>query len=251
MELGGKSPSIVLYDADVDRAARGVLFGIFLQSGQLCESGSRLLVQSSIRARLLERIKHYLDRMRAGNPLDMETDIGAITNSEQLRRIEEMHAEAVRGGAVEFCRKELRGAVPSGGLYFPPTVLAGVYPDMHIAREEVFGPVLAVMEFDSDRDAAEIANNTRYGLAAAVWSSNASRARRLAGKIDAGTVWINDYHLPSAAAPRGGFKESGIGRELGLEGMLEYTQTRHIFTSSSDNAASDIAYGLVVPPDGE
>jgi acyl-CoA reductase-like NAD-dependent aldehyde dehydrogenase len=248
MELGGKSPNIVLDDADIDRAARGSIFGIFLNSGQLCESGSRLLVQSSVRQRLLDRIVYYMERMKAGNPLDMETDIGAITNSEQLSRIREMYGNALSGGASEYYRRNIDDFVPAGGLYASPAILTGVEPDMAVANEEIFGPVLAVMKFESDHEAIEIANSTRYGLAAAVWSKDVSRARRLAEEIDSGTVWINDYHLPSAAAPRGGFKDSGIGRELGLDGILEYTQTRHIFVGSDENPMSDIAYSLVVPP---
>ena len=246
MELGGKSPNIILDDADVEKAARGVLFSIFLHSGQLCESGSRLLVQSSIRDKLLDRVKYYMERMKAGNPSDMDTDIGAITTLEQKNKIGEMFERGVSSGAKVFYSRDISHEVPERGLYFSPSILTNVALDMEVAREEIFGPVLAVMEFDRDSQAAEIANDSRYGLAAGVWSSNLSRAQKLADKIDSGTVWINDYHLPSAAAPRGGFKDSGIGRELGIEGIMEYTQTRLLFFGSEENTLGEIAYGLVV-----
>ena len=246
MELGGKSPNIVLNDADLDKAARGVLFGIFLNSGQLCESGSRLLVQSGIKDRLLERIRHYMVRMRAGNPIEMETDIGAITTAEQWKKISTLTQKGIESGAELFFSRDISGLVPENGYYFSPSILTNVANDMEVAREEIFGPVLTVTEFDKDQEAADIANNSRYGLAAGVWSTDTLRARTLADSIDSGTVWINDYHMISAAAPRGGFKDSGIGRELGLEGILEYTQTRHLFFGSDENTLGEIAYGLVV-----
>lgn len=246
MELGGKSPNIVTSDADLDKAARGVLFGIFLHSGQLCESGSRLLVQSDVKDRLLERIKNYMERMKAGNPLDMETDIGAITTSEQKQKIESMLQNGLDDGARLFFSRDISRDVPERGFYISPSILTGVQSDMKVAMEEIFGPVLTVTEFENDAEAAEIANSTKYGLAAGIWSENLGRAHSLADRVDAGTVWINDYHMISAAAPRGGYKDSGIGRELGLEGILEYTQTRHLFFGSEENTLGEIAYGLVV-----
>ena len=246
MELGGKSPNIVLSDADLDKAAEGVLFGIFLHSGQLCESGSRLLVHDDIKERLLSRIKFYMERMKPGNPLDMETDIGAITTREQRRKIEELYNRGLEEGAKLFFSHNLGTGVPEGGFYFPPTVFSDVSSTMDIAQEEIFGPVLTVTNFHSDGEAADIANGSKYGLAAGIWSNSTSRATGLANRIDSGTVWINDYHMISAAAPRGGYKESGIGRELGLDGIMEYTQTRHLFYGSDENALGEIARGLVV-----
>ncbi|EQD27444.1 betaine-aldehyde dehydrogenase, partial [mine drainage metagenome] len=144
MELGGKSPNIVLEDADIDRAAKGVLFGIFLHSGQLCESGSRLLIQSSIKEKFLKRLASYVERMKGGNPMDMETDIGAITTFEQYGKIRKMVSKAVDDGANLYYRKNLEGAVPEGGFYIGPTILDRLSPDMEISREEVFGPILSV-----------------------------------------------------------------------------------------------------------
>ena len=246
LELGGKSPNIVFEDADLEKAVKGVLFGIYLNSGQLCESGSRLIVQSSIRDKFLSKARDLMEKMRAGNPLEMETDISAITTSDQKKKIETMVEDGINQGAQVYFEKKIAGAVPRGGLYFAPTLLTGASDEMEIAREEIFGPVLVTLEFETEDQAIQIANNSEYGLAAGVWSGDLERAKKVAGSIDAGTVWVNDYHLLSAAAPRGGFKKSGIGRELGLEGMMEFVQTRHIFVSESSDI-DDVAYGLVFP----
>jgi acyl-CoA reductase-like NAD-dependent aldehyde dehydrogenase len=246
LELGGKSPNIVFEDADLEKAVKGVLFGIYLNAGQLCESGSRLLVQSSIRDRFLARLRESMEKMRAGNPLDMETDVSGITTAEQKAKIEKLVDEGVSGGARLFYQKQLSSLVPPGGIFYPPTLLTDVSVEMRLAREEVFGPVLVTEEFGDEAEAIQIANDTEYGLAAGVWSEDLERAKRVAGRIDAGTIWVNDYHLLSAAAPRGGFKKSGIGRELGLEGMLEFTQTRHIFINEGGDI-DEVAFGLVLP----
>ncbi len=246
LELGGKSPNIVFEDADLEKAVKGVLFGIYLNSGQLCESGSRLIVQSSIRDSFLAKLKASLEKMRAGNPLDMQTDISAITTAEQRTKIETMVEGGIEQGANVYYQKQISDAVPPGGIYFAPTLLTGVSNDMPVGREEIFGPVLVALDFDTEDEAVGLANDSEYGLAAGVWSKDAEKAKKVAGRIEAGTVWVNEYHLLSAAAPRGGFKRSGIGRELGLEGMLEFTQTRHIFVA--ENADIDeVAYGLVLP----
>lgn len=251
LELGGKSPNIVFEDADLDQAAKGVMFGIFLNSGQLCESGSRLILQSSIRDRFLSRLKRYMEIMRSGSPLDMETDVSAITTPEQRRKIEQMVEQGLGEGARMYFQKNLGETVPSGGMYYPPTLLTDVSNDMEVGREEIFGPVLSVIEFDREPDAVEISNSSNYGLAAGVWSKDLNKAKRVAQSLETGTVWLNEYHLLSAAAPRGGFKNSGIGRELGLEGIVEYTQTRHIFVNDGKNDMDDVVYGLVVPEDNE
>jgi len=246
LELGGKSPNIVFGDADLEKAVKGVMFGIYLNSGQLCESGSRLIVQSSIRDKFLSKLKGAMERMRAGNPLDMETDISAITTEEQKRKIETMVEGGLNGGARMYYQKPIARAVPRDGLYYSPSLLTDVPPSSELAREEVFGPVLVAVEFDSEDDAVAIANDTEYGLAAGVWSKDIEKAKRVASDIEAGTVWINEYHLLSAAAPRGGFKKSGIGRELGLEGILDLTQTRHILVNEGTDI-DEVAYGLILP----
>jgi acyl-CoA reductase-like NAD-dependent aldehyde dehydrogenase len=246
LELGGKSPNIVFEDADLEEAAKGVLFGIYLHSGQICESGSRLIVQSSIKEQFLARLKALMQKMRAGSPLDMETDVSAITTEEQKKKIETMVESGIEQGARMYYRKQISQLVPEGGLYVAPSLLTDVPETAQLVKEEVFGPVLVALDFEKEDQAIEIANDTEYGLAAGVWSKDREKAMRVASTIEAGTVWVNVYHLPSAAAPRGGFKKSGIGRELGLEGLTEFTQTRHIFLNEGADIA-DVAYGLILP----
>ncbi len=246
LELGGKSPNIVFSDADMEHAAKGVIFGIFLNAGQLCESASRLIIEESALDSFMEKMKKYLQNMKAGNPMDYETDISAITTMEQKEKIEKLVSETINAGGNVLYSRDLAGSVPESGTYFPPTMLSGLKAGSGISDEEIFGPVLTVYTFKTEKEAIEIANSTKYGLAAGVWTSDMAKATRVAGNIEAGTVWINEYHLLSAAAPRGGFKMSGIGRELGLEGILEYTQTRHIFMGNNESGMSDVAYGILL-----
>ncbi len=247
LELGGKSPNIVFDDANLETAVKGALFGIFLNSGQLCESGSRLIIHRSIRKKFVDLMQEKISRLNPGNPMQFETDISAITTSDQLSKIREMVTQGRSDGVGIIQPLDIENRVPQGGFYYPPTILSNIEKSQIVSREEIFGPVVTVREFESEEEAIEIANDTRYGLASAVWTNDNERAIRVASRIEAGTVWINDYHLLSAAAPRGGFKDSGIGRELGLEGILEYTQSRHIFVSGKDNDLKEIAYGLLLP----
>jgi acyl-CoA reductase-like NAD-dependent aldehyde dehydrogenase len=176
----------------------------------------------------------------------METDVSAITTEEQRKKIETMVEGGIEQGARLYYQKQISQLVPKGGFYYAPSLLTEVPRDAQLAREEVFGPVLVALEFESEDEAVEIANDTEYGLAAGVWSKSLEKAKRVASKIDAGTVWVNTYRLASAAAPRGGFKKSGIGRELGLEGIMEFTQTRHIFVNEGGDI-DEVAYGLILP----
>jgi acyl-CoA reductase-like NAD-dependent aldehyde dehydrogenase len=246
LELGGKSPNIVFEDADLEKAVKGVMFGIYLNSGQLCESGSRLIVQTSIRDRFLSKLKGTMEKMRAGNPLDMETDVSAITTEEQKKKIETMVQGGLEDGAHMYYQKPIAQAVPKGGMYYAPSLLTEVPKSSELAREEVFGPVLVALDFEKEDDAVALANDTEYGLAAGMWSRDIQKAKRIASQIEAGTVWINEYHFLSAAAPRGGFKKSGIGRELGLEGLMELTQTRHVFVNEGTDM-DEVAFGLIIP----
>lgn len=245
LELGGKSPTIVFDDCDFTKAVNGVLFSIYLHMGQLCESGSRLIVQDTIKEKFMSTLARGIRAMRTGNPMDMETDIGSITTRDQLNKITDLVSDGLSEGAKEYYVKDMKN-VPEKGLFYPPTLLDSVTPEMSVYREEIFGPVLTITGFSSEDEAIRIANDTRYGLAAAIWTTDMDKARRVGSRIEAGTIWINQHHLPSAAAPRGGFKDSGFGRELGLEGIMEYTQTRHLFVNSKGIDFDDIAPGLVV-----
>lgn len=247
LELGGKSPNIIFDDAEIETAIKGSLFAIYLNSGQLCESGSRLILHKSIKEKFLRLLQEKMSKLTPGNPLQFETDLSAITTADQLDKIKEMVSEGISQGVSVIQPLSIEGRVPAQGFYYPPTILAGAEHKQTVAMEEIFGPVVTIQEFETEDEAVTIANDTRYGLASAVWTRNNEKAMRVASRIEAGTVWINDYHLLSAAAPRGGFKDSGIGRELGLEGILEYTQTRHIFQSNTEKELKEIAYGLLLP----
>lgn len=245
LELGGKSPTIVFDDADFRKTVNGVLFSIYLHMGQLCESGSRLIVQNSVKDKLLNAVSRGINAMKTGDPMDMETDIGSITTSTQLNKITDMVDTGISEGANPYYVKQMQN-VPEKGFFYPPTILKDVTPDMKVFRDEIFGPVLTVTGFDTEEEAVRAANDSRYGLAAAVWTEDMQKAKRVGSRIEAGTVWINQHHLPSAAAPRGGFKDSGIGRELGIEGVMEFTQTRHLFINSRGIDFDEVAPGLVV-----
>jgi acyl-CoA reductase-like NAD-dependent aldehyde dehydrogenase len=244
LELGGKSPNIVFEDADLDRAVKGTMFGVFLHSGQLCESGTRLLLSEKIYDTFMERMKARVDSMRIGPTDSMETDIGPLISKEQLGRVESY----ITGGQSEGAKMLLGGPVTDqtlkAGYYVRPTIFIDVRPGMKIWKEEIFGPVLSVMKFKDEDEAIRIANDTMYGLAAGVWSSNVERALRVGSRVRAGTVWINDYHLLTTYAPRGGYKQSGFGRELGEDGLYEYMQTKHYFVNESGEL-EETAYSLI------
>ena len=250
LELGGKSPNIVFADADLESAAKGVIFSIFLNSGQLCESGSRLIVDSSISESFTRNLKEKILTLRDGDPMDFTTDISAITTLEQKDKIAHMVRKATDSGNRVLAVKDLVNS-PTGGIYYPPTMLQIAGDNTSVIDEEIFGPVLSVDTFSNEEEAIFKANNTRYGLAASVWSRDIRKAKRVASSIKAGTVWINQYHLLSAAAPRGGFKQSGVGRELGLEGILDTTQTRHVSINGSNSDLDNVAYGLLLPEDND
>ena len=244
MELGGKSPNIVLGDAEIDRAVKGAMFGVFLHSGQLCESGTRLLISEQIYDAFMRKMKARAESMRLGPTDSMETDIGPVVSKEQLTRVESYIASGKSEGATMFSGGALNDQRLKAGNYVKPTIFVDVSPEMKIWREEIFGPVLSVMKFKDEDEAIRIANDTIYGLAAGVWSSNVERAMRVGGRIRAGTVWINDYHLLTTYAPRGGYKQSGFGRELGEDGLYEYMQTKHYFVNDGGEL-EETAYSLV------
>lgn len=239
LELGGKSPNIIFEDADLASAAVGALAGIFGATGQTCVAGSRLLVQRSVHDRIVAALAERVRGVRLGDPLDPATDMGTAANEPQFRRIlafiDRARAEGARllagGGAA-------RGPGLEQGFFIEPTVFTDVRNDMEIAQEEIFGPVLAVIPFEDEQDAIRIANDTRYGLAAGVWTENLSRALRVTRALRAGQVWVNTYRSLAVQTPFGGFKESGFGREKGQQALDEYLASKNVMIDFS-NAPRD------------
>lgn len=219
LELGGKSAFIVFEDADLDSAVEGLVDGIWFNQGQVCCAGSRLLVQEGIADAFIAKVKTRMSRLRVGSPLDKNTDIGPLVDRTQLDRVRGLVAEGAKQGA-ECWQPDY--ALPSSGYYYLPTLATGVSPANILAQEEVFGPVLATMTFRTNEEAVELANNTRYGLAASAWSENLNIAVHIAPQLKAGVVWINGTNMFDAACGFGGYRESGFGREGGREGMYEY-----------------------------
>ena len=244
LELGGKSPNIVLKDADMGSAIQGTMFAVFLHSGQLCESGTRLLLADQLYDAFLKGMKTRAESMRVGLTDSMETDIGPLISKEQLSKVESYIASGESEGAKILSGGPVIDQTLKDGFYVKPTIFTDVRPEMKIWREEIFGPVLSVVKFKDEDEAVKIANDTIYGLAAGVWSSNLENALKVGGRIRAGTIWINDYHLLTTYAPRGGYKQSGFGRELGEDGLYEYMQTKHYFVNESGEL-EETAYALV------
>jgi acyl-CoA reductase-like NAD-dependent aldehyde dehydrogenase len=231
LELGGKSPNIVFDDADLDQAVKGVVSGIFAASGQSCQAGSRLLVQRSIHDEFVAKLVDFMRDVRLGDPTAPETQIGPIATRPQFNKVLEY---------IQIARDEGANCVLGGksrpdlgaGLFVEPTIFTGVRNSMRIAQEEVFGPVLAVIPFADEAEAVAIGNDIAYGLAAAVWTQNLRRAMSMVEKLQAGTVWVNNYRATSFTSPFGGYKESGIGRESGTETIKEYLHTKCVWIST-------------------
>ncbi len=221
LELGGKSPFIVFDDADLDSVVEGVVDAIWFNQGQVCCAGSRLLVQENIADTLIMRLRARMERLRMGNPLDKAVDIGAIVSSTQLKDIQRLVAQGIEEGAQMW---QPSWACPGDGYFFPPTLFTNVTPAATLAQVEIFGPVLVTMTFRTPAEAVELANNTRYGLAASVWSENINLALDIAPKLKAGSIWINCTNLFDASSGFGGYRESGFGREGGKEGLYEYVR---------------------------
>ena len=219
LELGGKSPFVVFEDADLDSAVEGVVDAIWFNQGQVCCAGSRLLVAESVAEALYAKLRARMANLRVGDPLDKSTDVGAIVAPVQLERIKRLIREGEKEG-LEFFRAD--NSLPARGCFYPPTLVTGVEPASILAREEIFGPVLVASTFRTPDEAVALANNTRYGLAASVWTENVNRALEVAAHIKAGVVWINSTNMFDAAAGFGGYRESGFGREGGREGLAEY-----------------------------
>ncbi len=240
LELGGKSPNIVFEDCDLDKAAAGVVSGIFAATGQTCIAGSRLLVQNAIKETFTKKVAELGATAKKGNPMSLDTNIGPVTTPIQYKKILD-YIEIAKG---EGARCILGGGPATspdlpGGQFVEPTIFTDVKPEMRIAKEEVFGPVLSIIGFDDEKQAIEMANNTIYGLAAGVWTEDIGRAMRVSKAIKAGTVWVNTYRAVSYMMPFGGMKHSGLGRESGIESIRGYLETKSTWISYAQGAPAN------------
>jgi (Z)-2-((N-methylformamido)methylene)-5-hydroxybutyrolactone dehydrogenase len=237
LELGGKSANIVFDDANLDEALKGIVSGIFAATGQTCIAGSRALIHRPIHDAFVERLLALAKTARMGNPLDSATQVGPVTTEPQYQKVLDYIRIAKQEGAV--CRL---GGVPAdrpecgSGWFVEPTIFTGVEPSMRIAQEEVFGPILSIIPFDTEEEAIRIANGTVYGLAAGVWTQSIRRALEMSEQLEAGTVWVNTYRAVSYMSPFGGYKRSGFGRESGIEAIREYLQTKSVWIDTVGNA---------------
>ena len=229
LELGGKSPNIVLPDADLDAAVRGATTGIFYGKGEVCAAGSRLLVDKSIKSEFVDKVAARAKKMSPGDPMDPKTRLGAISSKKQLETDLRYIETAKKEGATLVAGGGRADIGTGKGYFLQPTIFDGVTPEMTIAREEIFGPVLAAIEFADLDEAIARANESSYGLAAAVWTRDIKKAHHVARKLQAGTVWINTYNVYDTAAPFGGYKQSGFGREMSVHALEHYTQVKSVW----------------------
>lgn len=238
LELGGKGANIVLEDADIDLAVDGSLWAFLVNAGQACESGTRLLLPESIHDQFVDRMIERMKTLRVGDPSDPATDIGPVVNARQRDRILHYLGLAQKEGAKVAFSIDISGEQYEKGYWAPPTILTDVTQDMKVSTDEIFGPVISVLKYSTVDEAIAIANSSEYGLSAGVWSSDAERALNVARRLDAGTVWINDWHVMPGPMPFGGFKQSGIGREMGPDALDAYTNTKSILLDNEGSLTS-------------
>ena len=236
LELGGKSPSVVFEDANLDQAVAGVLFSSFFNAGQICTTGSRLIVQESIADHFVEQLATRAKGLRVGDPTSEETDLGPLVSREQYERV----SRYLEIGKAEGARLYLDGTASRDqnvkkGYFVWPTIYTGVKPQMRIAQEEIFGPVLSVLTFNDEAEAIKLANSVVYGLAASIWTTNLGRAIRTASALDAGMIWANTVEYWDPSVPYGGQKQSGLGEDFGLEAYRTYTKAKSVFINTSDS----------------
>ena len=239
LELGGKSPNIVFDDAEFEAAVMGVISGIFAATGQTCIAGSRALVHRSIHDAFVERLVEVAGSATIGDPSSYDTHVGPVTTEPQFRKVLDYIRIAQEGGATCVLGGDVYdGPGASGTRFVQPTVFTNVTNDMRIAQEEVFGPVLSVIPFDTEEEAIAIGNDIDFGLGAGVWTQNLGRAMRVSDALNAGTVWVNTYRAVGFNSPFGGWKRSGLGRESGIEGMMEYVQTKSVWIAQESSVAN-------------
>jgi aldehyde dehydrogenase (NAD+) len=245
LELGGKSPNVILEDADLEAAVRGALFGTFFHSGQICESGTRVLVPRKLYGEFAERMVEASKLIKVGDPMDPMTTFGPLISRQQLENVQRY----VGAGIEEGAKLAVGGGKPKDqpkGYYHLPTIFTQVTNEMKIAREEIFGPVVGLIPYDNEAEALRLANDSMYGLGAAIWSKDIDRALGLARRIESGTVWINDYHLLNVRFPFGGYKQSGFGRELGSWGLSEYQQIKHIHVGQPSDGGAKFYFDMLL-----
>ncbi len=248
LECGGKSANIILNDADMEMALDGSMYAIFYHQGQCCEAGTRMFLPESIADEFIEKLVDKTKKLVIGDPMDKATDIGPLVSKKQQDRV----LGYIKKGADEGAKILIGGKKPDdeklkNGFFVDPTIFSNVDNKMTIAQEEIFGPVLSVITYKDVDDAVRMANDSMYGLAAGVWSKDKEKAKTIARRLRAGTVWINEWHLISEKAPFGGYKQSGIGREFGIDGLKEYTEIKHLHIDEVGEREKKQWYDVVVP----
>lgn len=224
LELGGKSPMIVMEDVDIDKSVEWILYGGFFNQGEVCVASSRILIHESIYSSVIDRLKEKMTLIKIGNPMDDTTEMGPIISKSHLEKIKSYLSLGVEEGATLIGGQE----VGHSGFYLHPAIFVDVHQNMRIVQEEIFGPVLTIQSFQNEEEAILLANGTKYGLAAGILSADSKRAERMASRLKAGTVWINNYHIPYVETSWGGYKQSGIGRELGPQGLASFSEVKHV-----------------------
>ncbi|HJX83208.1 MAG TPA: aldehyde dehydrogenase family protein, partial [Candidatus Angelobacter sp.] len=229
LELGGKSPNIVFADSAMDSAVKGALNGIFYGKGEVCCAGSRLFVEKKVEDEFVSKLVEYSKKIKLGDPLDPKTRLGAIVSEKQMQSVLGYIEAGKKEGATLLAGGKRAAVNGDNGYFIEPTIFGGVKNDMKIAQEEIFGPVLATLTFDDIDEVAALANENVYGLASAIWTNDIKKAHQLSRRLKAGTVWINTYGVMDAALPFGGFKQSGFGRDLGMDALHHYTELKTVW----------------------